>query len=326
MKPNWYDKLLAAMMDRDAMMLCTAKTLDDLRDMAHNYDRVRRDASVARTKVANQPNKPSQYARTNQLTPSNTKRAGAECYNCGKLGHLSRSCPGPKRDPKSCLCCGKMGHQIKDCKNPSMFEPNPLASITDGQYDQLTNDAADRDATEVDAMNQVSVAFKIGCEVRAYSERLLSLFDTGSPASFIRRSVAPKELSATPTVYTNFKGIGNKKLFSYGQVPMQSKFRNHIGTINVFILADDVLPVPLLLGRDFLNEFGIRMMQYDHDKRADTKQLNFNENKMSESASGRNTKNVIPNGNNPIRVKSNKVNTKHLSPSEAAGEPVSIIS
>lgn len=53
-------------------------------------------------------------------------------------------------------------------------------------------------------------------------------------------------------------------------IPMQLKSRNRIGTINVFIIADDVLPVPLLLGRYFLSGFGIRLMQVDEIERSNT--------------------------------------------------------
>jgi hypothetical protein len=33
-------------------------------------------------------------------------------YNCRRLGHLSKECPG--RNP-SCLCCKSMDHEVLDC-------------------------------------------------------------------------------------------------------------------------------------------------------------------------------------------------------------------
>nr|WAJ62236.1 gag protein [Human immunodeficiency virus 1] len=36
-----------------------------------------------------------------------------KCFNCGKEGHLARSCRAPRK--KGCWKCGKEGHQMKDC-------------------------------------------------------------------------------------------------------------------------------------------------------------------------------------------------------------------
>ncbi|XP_026990727.1 zinc finger CCHC domain-containing protein 7 [Tachysurus fulvidraco] len=38
------------------------------------------------------------------------------CHNCNKLGHLSKSCPTPKKAP-CCLLCGFQGHFLKTCPN-----------------------------------------------------------------------------------------------------------------------------------------------------------------------------------------------------------------
>nr|APX54770.1 gag protein [Human immunodeficiency virus 1] len=36
-----------------------------------------------------------------------------KCFNCGKEGHLARSCKAPRK--KGCWKCGREGHQMKDC-------------------------------------------------------------------------------------------------------------------------------------------------------------------------------------------------------------------
>ncbi|XP_062864621.1 zinc finger CCHC domain-containing protein 7 [Trichomycterus rosablanca] len=38
------------------------------------------------------------------------------CHNCNKNGHLSKSCPTPKKSP-CCSLCGAQGHFIKSCPN-----------------------------------------------------------------------------------------------------------------------------------------------------------------------------------------------------------------
>ncbi|CBL43440.1 CCHC-type domain-containing protein [Caenorhabditis elegans] len=40
------------------------------------------------------------------------------CYNCHKLGHMSRDCP--EEQPKACFKCGFRGHYYREC--PSQIE------------------------------------------------------------------------------------------------------------------------------------------------------------------------------------------------------------
>lgn len=92
-----------------------------------------------------------------------------------------------------------MGHKGFECKNPSMFTSSTVAIVTTNQSDTNNRTGSDDETGGVAATNLVGVAFQIGGVMRAYSERLFSLFDTGSPASFIRRSVVPRELCSNPS-------------------------------------------------------------------------------------------------------------------------------
>ncbi|ADK78270.1 gag protein [Simian immunodeficiency virus] len=62
-----------------------------------------------------------------------------KCYNCGKLGHISRYCKAPRR--KGCWKCGEEDHILKDCPKQVNFLGNapwkqgkprnfPLTSVT----------------------------------------------------------------------------------------------------------------------------------------------------------------------------------------------------
>ncbi|XP_055919935.1 uncharacterized protein LOC129951666 [Eupeodes corollae] len=58
------------------------------------------------------------------------------------------------------------------------------------------------------------------------------------PISFIRKSVLPEEINVQESLtYSRFKGLGNIKLFTY----------------------DEVTPIPLLIGRDLLEIFNIKL-------------------------------------------------------------------
>ncbi|XP_071553456.1 uncharacterized protein [Temnothorax nylanderi] len=39
-----------------------------------------------------------------------------KCYNCNKLGHISKDCPKPKRERGSCYNCGNTEHLAKDVR------------------------------------------------------------------------------------------------------------------------------------------------------------------------------------------------------------------
>lgn len=62
------------------------------------------------------------------------------CYNCGKIGHVLRTCTEPGR--QSCYGCGSMEHHVKNCKvriQRQCHETNteckyPLNNMTDTVY------------------------------------------------------------------------------------------------------------------------------------------------------------------------------------------------
>lgn len=59
--------------------------------------------------------------------------------------------------------------------------------------------------------------------------------------------------------YSNLTGLGALKLFTYGKVECVVKIRNRVRMISALILPDDILPTPLLLGRDCLSIFEIKL-------------------------------------------------------------------
>nr|AFN81301.1 gag protein [Human immunodeficiency virus 1] len=57
----------------------------------------------------------SQVQQTNVLMQRSNFRGQKiiKCFNCGKEGHLARTCKAPRK--RGCWKCGKEGHQMKDC-------------------------------------------------------------------------------------------------------------------------------------------------------------------------------------------------------------------
>lgn len=95
------------------------------------------------------------------------------------------------------------------------------ASRTVANVDWADEDDDDTQANEeqepVEAVNSVSVAFPNFLATNTEFTKFASLFDTGSPRSFIRRSVLPYEVTGTLKPI-NLYGIGGKQLMIQGEV------------------------------------------------------------------------------------------------------------
>lgn len=107
---------------------------------------------------------------------------------------------------------------------------------------------------ETEQINMVSVTLK---SHKAGGEliRMLSLFHTGSPVSFMRHSSVPQHFETLPQP-TKFRGLGNTRLVSLGKINAIMKFRNLNIEIPLIILPDIAMGVPFL-GRDYLNKSNI---------------------------------------------------------------------
>lgn len=61
--------------------------------------------------------------------------------------------------------------------------------------------------------------------------------------------------------YSNFRGLGGTKLFTYGKTNCRVLFRGQMKIISLFVISDGILPNSILLGRDCLAKFNIHLVQ-----------------------------------------------------------------
>lgn len=258
-----------------AAILYSAKTIQDLKDAVPVYERRRarvtntsrtnpipraptNNTFPIRTQTAPPPLQSSTATGNNNNIPSNpfgTNRMAIRCSNCRSLGHHESSCRQPRRPSGSCFFCWEMGHQYRDCPKKRM---NVAAINFCPQSDMPSASADEANANDLAALQSVSFSFDIhnsGRNSKMFNS--FALLDTGSPVSFIRRSIVPMEMPIQPLHYSQFRGLGDMKIYSYGKHICQIQLKSKTCSCPVFIIPDNILPAPMLLGRDFLQHAGI---------------------------------------------------------------------
>lgn len=274
-------------------ILYSATTIDQLKALAPRYLQIREShlaqvrSNAARVNTNNLS--ATNNAATNpraipKITPSATNNAATipkattstpasqnvvRCFNCSGLGHISANCTERRRTHGSCFRCGSEQHVQRDCPHPSPRNTNQVALVDSFRQVDIDNENND-DINSVNEENIVSVAFPSGDSSRLICDTFVSLFDTGSPVSLLRRSAIPNQCIRAPidqnTKYSGYSGLGNFRLCTYGIIPIQIGFRKIIKTIDVYVVSDHLIPYPLLLGRNFLSAFRIKLFMHCRNK------------------------------------------------------------
>lgn len=235
-----------------AAMLYCATTVKQLKEMMDNYDYHRgRTAAKAPLMPKRQP--AAEVAGSEALK-------NVRCYNCNTMGHYQSTCTQDQKPKGSCYQCGQPGHISRDC--PSKRQSiGPMANRgprkTAAAIDDWNEGDADQDGENVAAIQPVSVTFHIDRDRHEINSFVNALLDTGSPVSFIERSAVAKGIVGGELRRSGFSGLGNTFLYTYGKISTTVAIGDRERLIILRVLPDNILPSPLLLGRDALKSFGI---------------------------------------------------------------------
>lgn len=261
--------IIDGLQDRSPAMsvLIGVHTMAEFKKRLPEYQRFRsqfntpapRTLSTVRTN-----NLPSGVANQRPTQPSSSVNPEpARCFNCREFGHIQIACPQPKRPPGACFTCHSTEHVYRDCPNRRAMRQMAGPVFNDQQ--PIPEDQRDLDG-ELSEIQLVSVYNNSSSECTHF-KTICSLFDTGSPINFVRRSALPTKLPSDVLKPSVFKGLGNGRVLTYGKVKLKIGFESVNKIIDFLVVPDEILPTPLLLGRDFLMNFGIGL------KRLSTKNI-----------------------------------------------------
>lgn len=202
-----------------------------------------------------------------RTTPSAAVNNDVRCYNCSKNGHYKGDCPYEVRPPNVCYRCWQTGHLHGTCPNQKRVQ-KLLSEVHVVHAEQPEAPAeplidwndADTLREGIASINLVSVAFRKKLNQYTGFNQCVSLFDTGSPISFVRRAAIPFSITEDKTA-TGLRGLGGPALKTHGAVICRVKFNQRVRLLKLLILPDEATTMPLILGRDFLKLFGIVLAQ-----------------------------------------------------------------
>ncbi|XP_043478273.1 uncharacterized protein LOC122508792 [Leptopilina heterotoma] len=180
------------------------------------------------------------------------------CFNCSKNGHIAADCRFPKRPVGACFKCFELGHQSKDClkKRIQLQGKNQIANVSMDVPDDLDLE----NILEKQCFKTITYEIDVEKEICLLS--LDTLFDTGSPISFIKESRLPAgSVQPCPSDSSqDYTGINNSVLVRLGLVTAKVRFNDIETKITVYVVPDNTMQVSVILGRDVLSKFNLGLL------------------------------------------------------------------
>lgn len=238
-----------------AAQLYFAKSLDELREMLRVFDEIRGTKSASTRPGQTPTGKPTTTATTS--TAKTPAEGEVRCYNCRQLGHLRQDCKRPERPANGCFVCFEVGHTYKEC--PKRQRKPTVAAVVTEEQAATVDESEGTIAADVAAIQLVSVTVPKGSEQCTIND-VVCLFDTGSPVSFVCRTVIPNVKPCDPVKDSEYRGLGGRAIQQFGTLTCTVVFNQIRRDIPFIIVAEDILPTKILLGRDALRAFNVKLV------------------------------------------------------------------
>lgn len=243
------------------------RTLADLFGHIPSYDRlVSADLAMgpsgqSASTSAQPPRRPS--ANQSATQSAGTSKQEVTCYNCNGKGHYSAECTRPRRPIGSCFTCGSMKHKNPDCpirKKMVGAVCGPPQNNDGNQEPKPDEDDNDEEmARGLGNLDWVSVSFNDSIDEGTHFNSIRPLFDSGSPTSFIRRSVLPSDFRLDKASKSDYNSLNQNPIYIYGKTNCFLRLYGFVRLISVFIVSDHTMPYDILIGRDTLATFHISL-------------------------------------------------------------------
>lgn len=132
----------------------------------------------------------------------------------------------------------EMGHVNRNC--PRRTSSTSAAVQQDGELEY---------AHPIHSVQEVGLTFLLSKEPIGQITRVVSLFDSGSPRSFINEELVPKCCIMKP-MHSGYCGLGNSSLMSLGLIECRIEHSNHQITTEFIILPKQSMLWSLIIGED----------------------------------------------------------------------------
>ncbi|XP_078051649.1 uncharacterized protein LOC144477786, partial [Augochlora pura] len=155
------------------------------------------------------------------------------CYNCAESGHYAVDCTRPRRERGACFRCGNPGHRVEQCPSSQNVNYMVPSSAEDDEFHPTLTLSVDGDSGRP----------KI---------KLRALIDSGSPISFVKSSLIPRECIVETCDSGRFAGINDSRLRILGLVKVTLILSHTPCIVELKVVPDGTMRDPLVLGRDYM--------------------------------------------------------------------------